>query len=59
MSTEPVHRVISTVSVLVGFLALLVFCAYVVSRTGTTAGLWDVAVAVRAYRGALTLRAKP
>jgi hypothetical protein len=45
MSTVPVHRVISTVSVLVGFLALLVFCAYVVRRTGTTAGLRDVAVA--------------
>jgi hypothetical protein len=49
----------STVTVLLGFLALLVFCAYVVRRTDTTAGLRDVAVAVRAYRGALTLRAKP
>jgi len=36
MSTVPVHRVISTVSVLVGFFALLVFCAYLVRRTGTT-----------------------
>ena len=59
MSTVPVHRVISTVSVLVGFLALLVFCAYLVRRTGTTAGLRDVAVVVGAYRGALTLRTKP
>ena len=59
MSAVPVRRVISTVSVLVGFLALLVLCAYVVRRSDTTAGLRDVAVAVRAYRGALTLRAKP
>jgi hypothetical protein len=42
-----------------GFLALLVFCAYVLRRTDTTAGQRDVAVAVRAYRGALRLRAKP
>jgi len=42
--------------VLVGFLAFLALCAFVVVRTGDTAGLRDVAVAVRAFRGALSLR---
>lgn len=48
----------ASLTVLVGFLSFLVFCAYVVRHTGGTAGLRDVAIAVRAFRGALTLRAK-
>jgi hypothetical protein len=35
--------------VLAGFVFFLIFCAFVVVRTGDTAGLRDVAVAVRAF----------
>ena len=35
--------------VLVGFVCFLLFCAFVVVRTGGTAGLRDVAIAVRAF----------
>lgn len=49
---------LASVSVLVAFLALLCFCTFVVCRTGGTSGLRDVAVAVRAFRGVLSLRAQ-
>lgn len=35
--------------VLVGFLFFLCFCTFIVIRTGGTAGLRDVAVAMRAF----------
>jgi hypothetical protein len=34
---------------LLGYICFLVFCAYVVARTGSTTGLRDVAVAMRAF----------
>jgi hypothetical protein len=47
---------VTSCTVLVAFLSFLVFCAFVVVRTGNTSGLKDVAVAVRAFRGVLTFR---
>jgi hypothetical protein len=41
--------------VLVGFLSYLGFLGFVVVRTGRTDGLRDVAEAVKAYRGVLSL----
>jgi len=35
------------------FLAYLALCAFVVVRCGGTAGLRDVAIAVRAFRGVI------
>jgi uncharacterized protein YceK len=35
---------------LIGFLALLVFCAFVIMRTGSTDGLSDVATVLHALR---------
>jgi hypothetical protein len=37
-----------------GFVCFLIFCTFVVIRTGGTAGLQDVAVAVRAYASVST-----
>ena len=34
---------------LIGFISYLAFCAFVVVRTGSTAGLRDVAIAIRAF----------
>jgi hypothetical protein len=34
---------------IVGFVCLLIFCTFVVIRTGDTAALRDVAILVRAY----------
>jgi hypothetical protein len=34
---------------LIGFICFLIFCTFVVIRTGDTAGLRDVAIAMRAY----------
>lgn len=34
---------------LIGFVCFLIFCTFVVIRTGDTAGLRDVAIAVRAF----------
>ena len=34
---------------LIGFVCFLLFCVFVVVRTGGTSGLRDVAVAMRAY----------
>jgi hypothetical protein len=39
----------SAAMALIGFVCFLIFCTFVVIRTGGTAGLRDVAVAVRAY----------
>jgi hypothetical protein len=39
----------SAVAALVGFVFYLFFCAFVIVRTGSTAGLRDVAVAIRAF----------
>ncbi|MBU2669619.1 hypothetical protein KOI35_39525 [Actinoplanes bogorensis] len=50
--------VIVAVIVLVGFIAYLGLLAFVVTRTGDTRGLRDVALAVRAYRGVLAIVAK-
>lgn len=47
---------VASVSVLLAFLAFLCFCSFVIIRTGGTAGLRDVAVAIRAFRGVLSLR---
>jgi hypothetical protein len=47
---------VPVVAVFLAFLFFLVFCAFVVVRTGGTSGLRDVAVAVRAFRGVLSLR---
>ncbi len=41
---------VTAVAGVVCFVAYLVFCAFVVVRTGNTAGLRDVAVAMRAFR---------
>jgi hypothetical protein len=40
---------VGVVAVFLAFVAYLVLCAYVVRQTGGTAGLRDVAVAVRAF----------
>ncbi len=32
------------------FIAYLLFCSFIVRKTGSTAGLKDVAIAMRAYR---------
>ena len=58
MSAVVVVAAITSIAVLVGFISFLAFCAFVVVRTGTTAGLRDVAVAIRAFRGVLSVRAK-
>jgi hypothetical protein len=47
--------VIVAVVVLIGFVAYLGLLAFVVTRTGDTRGLRDVAVAIRAYRGVLAI----
>lgn len=39
------------------FVAYLLFCRFVVNKTGTTEGLKDVATAMRAYRVPLPSRA--
>jgi hypothetical protein len=44
-----VASVATVVTVVVGFVCFLLFCAFVVVRTGSTAGLRDVAIAVRAF----------
>jgi len=46
----------SAVVVLAAFVVYLIFCAFVVIRTGSTACLRDVAVAIRAFSslGSLT-----
>jgi hypothetical protein len=44
-----VAMTVGSVSALVGFALFLIFCAFVVVRTGGTTGLRDVAVAVRAF----------
>jgi hypothetical protein len=47
------------VSAAVGCFALfLAFCAFVVIRTGSTAGLRDFAVAVRAFGSVLSFRSR-
>jgi hypothetical protein len=38
------------------FVAYLLFCRFVVNKTGTTDGLRDVAMAMRAYRAPLPSR---
>lgn len=43
---------------LVGFALYLVFCAFVVIRTGGTAGLRDVAVAIRAFASIESLNSR-
>lgn len=40
---------VPAVTALVGFVCYLIFLAFVVLRTGGTAGLRDVAVAMRAF----------
>jgi hypothetical protein len=40
------------------FVAYLVFCAFVIVRTGSTAGLRDVAVAMRAFGAIRQFRGK-
>lgn len=40
---------VTVATVVVGFVCFLLFCAFVVVRTGGTAGLRDVAIAVRAF----------
>lgn len=44
---------------LIGFLSYLGFLGFVVVRTGRTDGLRDVAEAVKAYRGVLSVLGKP
>jgi hypothetical protein len=44
-----VAMIVGSASALVGFALFLIFCAFVVVRTGGTTGLRDVAVAVRAF----------
>jgi hypothetical protein len=39
----------SAAMALIAFVCFLLFCTFVVVRTGSTAGLRDVAVAVRAF----------
>ena len=39
----------TVVGVVAAFVCYLLFCAFVVARTGGTAGLRDVAIAVRAF----------
>jgi hypothetical protein len=51
MSAFVVATAITSAAVLVGFISFLIFCAVVVRWTGGTAGLRDVAVAMRAFRG--------
>jgi hypothetical protein len=46
----------SLAAALVAFVCYLGFCMFVVVRTGDTAGLRDVAVAVRAFASVATLR---
>ena len=50
--------VIVSLVVLIGFIAYLGLLAFVITRTGDTRGLRDVAVAIRAYRGVLAIVAK-
>jgi hypothetical protein len=50
-----VAMIVGSVSALVGFALFLIFCAFVVVRTGGTAGLRDVAVAVRAFASVWSL----
>lgn len=49
MAVLVVAMILSSVTALAGFALFLIFCAYVVNRTGGTAGLRDVAEAVRAF----------
>lgn len=58
MSGVVVVAAITSAAVLVGFISFLIFCAFVILRTGSTAGLRDVAVAIRAFRGALSARTR-
>jgi hypothetical protein len=39
----------AVIGLIAGFVCLLIFCTFVVIRTGDTAGLRDVAIVVRAY----------
>jgi hypothetical protein len=59
MSAFVVATAITSASVLLGFISFLIFCAFVVRRTGSTTGLRDVAIAVRAFRIAFSFRDKP
>jgi hypothetical protein len=59
MSAVVVVAAITSVAVLAGFISFLMFCAFVVRRTGSTTGLRDVAIAVRAFRIAFSFRGKP
>lgn len=49
MAVLVVAMILSSVTALAGFTLFLIFCAYVVNRTGGTTGLRDVAEAVRAF----------
>jgi hypothetical protein len=49
MAVFVVAMILSSITALIGFTLYLIFCAFIVVRTGGTAGLRDVAVAVRAF----------
>ena len=50
---------VGAVSVLIAFVQFLRFCRFVVHRTGGTAGLRDVAVAIRAFASIGSLGPRP
>jgi hypothetical protein len=45
-----VASIVFAVSALLAFLSYLIFLRHVLTKTGSTAGMRDVAVAVRAFR---------
>jgi hypothetical protein len=53
-----VAMIVGSVTALIGFAMFLIFCAFVVVRTGSTAGLRDVAVAVRAFASVWSLASR-
>ena len=58
MSIVVLAAAVASGTVLLAFVAYLALCAFVVVRTNDTAGLRDLAVAIRAFRGVLAVRGK-